>query len=370
MFWLAVVFGAAGLVAAAVAVGTAIGSVHRGSMGAGHLDVAGLPLSYPELNAAEWLLTGLAAVGATAITVACRATWRQRSAYCRLLERLDVIGRLDGHPTVEVIAGSRPEAFCAGYLRPRVYISKGALESLTTLQLEAVLAHEHHHQLVRDPLRFAVGRILARALFFVPVLRPLVERDADLAELNADGAAVRASAGRQGPLASALLVFDASAPPGVSGISSARVDSLLGEPVRWRVPVWLMAASLAALAALSVLIWQVSGVASVRATFNVPFLSSPALRCHDARTAAPWLPRRRQAPGAREPSVGVAEPAPASRLIRQRAPGAPMQGARPRAPLRDDACPRPLGRAVEVVSYAALRTSARWKIRHRFSEWG
>lgn len=264
----------AGMLAAAVAVGAAIGSVHRVSMAAGHVKVAGLSLSYPELNGAEWLLIGLAAVGATVITVACRAAWRQRSTYRRFVDRLEVIGRLDGHPTVEVIAGSRPEAFCAGYVRPKVFISHGALESLTIPQLEAVLAHEYHHRLVRDPLRFAVGRILTRALFFVPVLRPLFDRDADLAELNADGAAVRASAGHRGPLASALLVFDASAPPGVSGISSARVDSLLGGPVGWRLPAWQIGASLAALPALSILLWQVSGAAFVRATFNLPFLSS------------------------------------------------------------------------------------------------
>ena len=274
VFWPAVMFGAAGMAAAAVAVGAAVGSVHRASMGAGHLNVAGVALSYPQLNVAEWLLIGLAALGATAITVACRTSVRQRRIYRRFLERLEIIGRLDGHPTVEVIAGSRPEAFCAGYLRPTVYISKGALEALTVAELDAVLAHEYHHRLVRDPLRFAVGRILTRALFFVPVLQPLFDRDADLAELNADGAAVEASGGRQGPLASALLLFDASAPPGVSGISSARFDSLLGEPVRWRLPVWLMLASLATLAALSVLSWEVSGIASVRATFNLPFLSS------------------------------------------------------------------------------------------------
>jgi hypothetical protein len=111
-------------------------------------------------------------------------------------------------------------------------------------------------------------------LFFVPVLRPLFDHDAELAELNADRAAVQASAGRQGPLASALLVFDAGAPPGVSGISSARVDSLLGEPVPWRFPVRLIGASLATLSALSVLIWQVSEVASAHATLDMPFLSS------------------------------------------------------------------------------------------------
>ena len=274
MFWLAAVLGAAGLLAAAAAVGAAVGSVHRASMGAGRLSVAGLVLSYPQLNGAEWLLVGLAVVGATAITIAVRAACRQRFIYRRFVDRLEVLGPLDGHPTVQVIAGSRPEAFCAGYVRPTVYISEGALETLTGPELQAVLAHEHHHRLVRDPLRFAFGRILSQALFFVPVLRSLSARYADLAELNADRAAVQASAGRQGPLASALLVFDASAPPGVSGISSVRVDSLLGEPAGWRLPGWLMAASLAALLALSLLIGLSSGMASIRATFNVPFLSS------------------------------------------------------------------------------------------------
>ena len=274
MFWLAVVFGMAGMLAAVAAVGAAVGSVHRASMGVGHVGVAGLVFSYPEINAAEWLLIGVAALGATAIIIAVRATWRQRLLYRRFVESLEVLGHLDGHPTVKVIAGSRPEAFCAGYLRPTVYLSRGALDSLTSSELHAVLAHEHHHRLVRDPLRFACGRILGQALFFVPVLRSLSARYADLAELNADGAAVRASAGRQGPLASALLMFDASAPPGASGISSARVDSLLGKPVRWRLPGWLIVVSLAALFALSLLIWLASGVASIRATFNVPFLSS------------------------------------------------------------------------------------------------
>ncbi len=274
VFELAVILGTVGIVAAAAAVGAAIGSVHRASTGAGHLNVAGLVFSYPEMNGAEWLLIGLAAVGATAITAAGRSAWRQRSTYRSFLERLDVLRGLDGYSTVKVIAGSRPEAFCAGYLRPTVYISKGALDSLTNPELEAVLAHEHQHRSVRDPLRFALGRIFSQAVFFVPVLRSLSDHYADLAELNADSAAVRASAGRQGPLASALLVFDASAPPGVTGISSARVDSLVGESPRWRLPMWPMAASLLSLSTLSLLICQASGVASVRATFNVPILSS------------------------------------------------------------------------------------------------
>jgi Peptidase family M48 len=274
VFGLTVVLGTAGMLAAAAAVGAAIGSVHHASMGVGRFDVAGLVLSYPKLNGADWLLIGLAAVGATAITVAGRGAWRQRSAYRGFLDRLEVLGRLPGHPTVKVIAGTRPEAFCAGYLRPSIYISQGALELLSTPELDAVLAHERHHTVVRDPLRFAFGRILSQALFFAPVLRALRDRYADLAEVNADRAAVRASAGRQAPLASALLVFDTSAPPGASGISPARVDSLLGQPAPWRLPISLMATSLAAVSALSLLTWQAGGIASVQATFNVPFLSS------------------------------------------------------------------------------------------------
>jgi Zn-dependent protease with chaperone function len=274
VFGLTVVLGTAGMLAAAAAVGAAIGSVHHASMGVGRFDVAGLVLSYPKLNGADWLLIGLAAVGATAITVAGRVAWRQRSAYRGFLDRLEVLGRLPGHPTVKVIAGTRPEAFCAGYLRPSIYISQGALELLSTPELDAVLAHERHHTVVRDPLRFAFGRILSQALFFAPVLRALRDRYADLAEVNADRAAVRASAGRQAPLASALLVFDTSAPPGASGISPARVDSLLGQPAPWRLPISLMATSLAAVSALSLLTWQAGGIASVQATFNVPFLSS------------------------------------------------------------------------------------------------
>jgi hypothetical protein len=272
--WLAAVLGTAGMLAAAAAIGAAIGSVHAVSMGAGRLSAAGLFLSYPELNQAGWLVIGLAAVGATAIAIGARATQRQRCAYRGFLDRLEVLGRLEDHPTVNVIAGSRPEAFCAGYLRPTIYISEGALAALDAPELGAVLAHEQHHRLVRDPLRFALAGILSQALFFVPIMRSLRDRYADLAELSADRAAVRASAGRQAPLASALLVFDAAAPPGASGISPERVDSLLGQPARWRLPGTLMAASLAALSAMSLLIWQSSEVASVRATFNPPFLSS------------------------------------------------------------------------------------------------
>ena len=169
---LTALLGGAGIAAAGAAVGTAIGSVHHVTVGAGRLAVAGLAFSYPTLNPAAALILALAAAGALTIAVALRAGWRQRRAHRRFLARVEVIGRLDGHPGVTVIAGARPEAFCAGFLRPAIYVSRGAVDALTASQLEAVLAHEHHHRRVRDPLRFACARVLAQAVFFVPVLRP------------------------------------------------------------------------------------------------------------------------------------------------------------------------------------------------------
>jgi hypothetical protein len=350
VFGLAVVLGAVGMLAAAGAVGAALGSVHHASMGAGRLRVAGMILSYPELNPAEWLLIVLAAVGTTTIIIAGRGAWRQRCTYRRFLARLELLGRLDGRPTVKVIAGSRPEAFCAGYFRPAVYISKGALEALTGPELEAVLAHEHHHWLVRDPMRFALGRILSQAAFFVPVLPSLSERYRDLAELNADRAAVRASAGRQAPLASALLVFDASAPPGVSGISSARVDSLLGESTSWRLPVWLLTASLASLSILGFLIWQASAVASVRATFNVPFLSSepcvvmllllPLLGCVAAFRRRACGGQISGPPGVQDDGPVPGRPSPAAPGRRRRSSGAATGAQTPRTRRRPVLGPR------------------------------
>jgi len=267
---LAFLLAGAGAAASAAPVGAAIASVHRASATSARLQLAGIPVSYPRLNGAAWLLLGLALIGASAITLALRAALRQRSAYRRLLARLEVVGHLRDHPRVGVIADPHPQAFCAGYLRPRVYVSQAALDLLSEAQLDAVLAHEHHHRRVRDPLRLACGRVLGQALFFVPALKALFGRYADLAELNADDAAVRARAGGRAALASALLAFDAAG----AGISPERVDSLLGHAVGWRRPWWLLSASFASLAGLTGVTWGASQAASARATFDFPLLSA------------------------------------------------------------------------------------------------
>ena len=274
MFGLAGALGAGGLGLTAATITTTLASVHQASAGAGQIVLAGIRFTYPTVNGAEILLLVLGIFAAAVIAAAVRAAWRQVKAHRRFTAVLEPVESLDRDPRVGVIRDPRPQAFCAGYLRPAVYVSRRTVELLGDAELDAVLAHEHHHRRVRDPLRIACGRVLAEALFFVPVLKPLCDRYADVAELSADRAAVRASAGREAPLASALLAFDENARPGTSGISPERVDSLLGQPTSWRLPAWLLAGSVSALSALTMVVWLISQRACAHATFNLPIVAS------------------------------------------------------------------------------------------------
>ena len=74
-----------------------------------------------------------------------------------------------------------------GLLRPRVYVSTGALERLGEAELAAVVAHEAHHAARRDPLRILVARAIGDAYS----LGALPRREQALAELAADAAVVR-----------------------------------------------------------------------------------------------------------------------------------------------------------------------------------
>jgi Zn-dependent protease with chaperone function len=285
VFGLALALGAGGLITASGAVITAIASLHAGAHGSRRLVVAGLRFTYPAVDGAGAVLFAIAALGTVAVAMAGRACWRQRRRYLRMVAQMRPATPLARDPRVKVIADRHPQAFCAGYLRPVVYMSEPTIDLLSDAELSAVLAHEHHHRRVRDPLRLACVRILGEALFFVPALTRLSERYADLAELSADRAAVLASG--EAALASALLAFEESGPPGTTGISPERVDSLLGQPVRRRLPVGLLAQSLGTLVLLVSLIWGASGSASVHATFTVPILSSQP--CVVMSTSLPFI---------------------------------------------------------------------------------
>jgi len=263
VYRLQLAIGGTGLAAAAGALGLGVSAVRVAPADAHRLSVGGLRFTYPALNVAAGVLLAFAALGAAVLVVIARATIRHLRAHHRLVGALPVVG---AHRDATVIEAREPLAFCAGWLRPRIFVSRAAVERLSEAELEAVLAHERHHRARRDPLRLAVGRILSHALFFLPVLRPLQARHGDVAELRADAAAVDAVAAA--PLASALLMLGATG-DGVVGVSPERVDQLLGQAPAWRPPWLLLALTFATLAGLVALLWRVSGSASIAATLSI-----------------------------------------------------------------------------------------------------
>lgn len=291
----------------AVAVGLIlVAAANRVALG---LPPAGVLLSacrrfvLPQANAASILVLLAASLGLAVLAAGARAAARELGAQRR------VLGALRLGPTVAIgpwrarlFADPAPRAFCAGLLRPRVYVSSGARRQLSASQLEAVVAHEAHHARRRDPLRLASGRVLARALFFLPALGRLGDQHAALAELAADHAAVTHHQGDVRPLAGALFAFE-QAPAAVVGIAPERVDQLAGQPPAFRLPVALLALAALAVAAVGTLGWRAAQLAAGE-TVNLPLLAAqacmaamvvvPAAAGAALLLAAPRLARRRR----------------------------------------------------------------------------
>jgi Zn-dependent protease with chaperone function len=229
----------------------------------------------PELAATSILLLLVSSLTFAAVALGVRAACRRLLAQRRFLKALRVAGQASvGVRSTVLIDEARPQAFCAGLLHPRVYISTGALEVLGPDELDAVLAHEAHHVHRRDPLRILIAGTLAEALFFLPALRRLSGRYEALSELAADQAAV-AKANDRRPLARALLAFDGATSPAVVGIAPERVDHLLGERPRWELPSALFAATLVVLVASGAAVLRVAD-ASSQMSLNLPLLAAQA----------------------------------------------------------------------------------------------
>jgi hypothetical protein len=275
LFGLSVALGVCGAVAVGVALrgGADSVSVTPGARG-GHFTLLGQHVTYPLVNLAAGVVLVLAALGAAVLALALRGVLREFRAsrtFARAMRARDVRALGD----VFVFDDERAQAFCAGLWRPRVYLSTGAAALLPEDELRAVLAHERGHRDRSDPLRIAFGRVMARALFFMPVLMRLHDRYCAIAELAADDAAVRASGGSPSALASAMLVFEGATHPDASvGIAPERVDHLLGRDVPSPLPLVLGAIALASAVLIALAAWQVGGAATARATFNLPLLST------------------------------------------------------------------------------------------------
>jgi hypothetical protein len=234
------------------------------------LTVLGQRFSYPAANAEALVVLTLASAGFAVLLLAVVGAAREAVAARRLQCRLRAVTeRSTGRGDVVVIDDGRLLAFCAGLVRPRVYISRAVIERLDERAVAAVLAHERHHARRRDPLRLATRQVLSQALFFVPGLSALHRRQELLSELAADAWAIDCAPQGRASLAQAMLCFDES-----GAVDPRRADHLLGELARWSLPLGLLAAASGAIALFAALGILAARLAHGSTTLALPFVSS------------------------------------------------------------------------------------------------
>jgi hypothetical protein len=239
-----------------------------------------------DLSLASLAVLLLSSLAFAVIVLALRSVLVQLRAQRRFLATLGTLRPAEVAGTqILVCRDRRPQAFCCGLLRPRVYVSRGTLDLLRRDELAAVVAHEAHHASRRDPLRIFAARVLGEALFFLPALGRLADRYAALAELAADEAAVK-QAGDRRALAAALLAFEVTPSAAAVGIAPERVDHLLGTRPRWQLPVAVMAAAAVTLMGLLAFAAR-TAEATGRASVDMPELL--AQTCMVAMAAVPVI---------------------------------------------------------------------------------
>jgi len=237
------------------------------------VSIIGAKLTYPAANLAAVIVVALALLGLAVTARTVSGALRELAADRRLRRWLSAQASRR-HGDALVIDDERPRAFCAGLLRPRVYVSTGMLALLDESALAAVLLHERQHARRRDPLRLACGRVLARALFYVPRLGELVRRLQALSELSADECSIAAGPENRAALARAMLSFsELSRPDDPTGLDPERIDHLLGDPPNWRFPLLLCLLALCLLGLLAAAGVLAGHLAAGSATLAPPFLS-------------------------------------------------------------------------------------------------
>ena len=151
-------------------------------------------------------------------------------------------------------------AFCFGFRHPFVAVTAGLMAQLDDEELLAVLAHEQHHLVRRDPARYLMLHMLSAAGFMFPVTPALRRRLETRAELAADRAALAMV--HRGALAGALLTVltkPETVAPGAAGLSATdvRIAHLVGKPAVLAIPMpavitsFMLIAFIAAIVGLS-----------------------------------------------------------------------------------------------------------------------
>lgn len=128
---------------------------------------------------------------------------------------------------LDVTPARSPSAFCFGFLQPRVVLTSGLLERLSSDEQAAVVWHEAEHARAYEPAKCLLAHLAASTFFWLPLLRDLLTRFLLVKEISADRRAVSRTS--RDALAGALYEVVSTpslAAPGAADLVSARIERL------------------------------------------------------------------------------------------------------------------------------------------------
>ena len=103
----------------------------------------------------------------------------------KLAEKLELRNKLF------VYRNTCPDAFCFGFINPKIYISTGLVGILSEIELEAVVRHEKHHLENKDALTHIFASVTRTLFPFFPVISDISNRYRVQNEIEADEAAIK-----------------------------------------------------------------------------------------------------------------------------------------------------------------------------------
>jgi Zn-dependent protease with chaperone function len=127
-----------------------------------------------------------------------------------------------------ILEHSFPIIAVVGAVRPRLFIANHVLESLSTEELAAAVAHEYGHLAARDNFKRSVMRVSRAALLLIPCGRSLDRAWSEASESAADEHAAQQSSLVALNLASALVRIARMIPTGHRQVIPSAVSAFLG----------------------------------------------------------------------------------------------------------------------------------------------
>jgi Zn-dependent protease with chaperone function len=151
-------------------------------------------------------LAAISAIGVSCAILRCLRSWLATRSLLKTWLCGATPIKLDG---VDVpafrLAHSFPIIAVVGTLRPRLFIAEHVLNSLSTDELAAAVAHEYGHMAARDNLKRSLLRASRAALLVIPCGRSLDRAWGEASEAAADEYAAQQSSTVALNLASALV---------------------------------------------------------------------------------------------------------------------------------------------------------------------